>query len=197
MAAQQPGGWEGGRVWAVLGGAVAVITLAILAAGGFSVPAIHLAVRVTARLSELLFLSTFIASASARMWPGTASRWLLRNRRWLGLTFAVSQALHLAGILALAVQVPSATFAPLTLAGGGLAYVFIAAMAATSSDAAVRALGPRRWKLLHRTGSWWIFIVFAQNYLVAPFVNPAYTPLGLATAGALALRITAWWQARR
>ena len=48
---------------------------------------------------------------------------------------------------------------------GGLGYVLIAAMAATSNDTAVRALGPRRWKLLHSVGGWYVAFIFANSYV--------------------------------
>jgi hypothetical protein len=52
------------------------------------------------------------------------------------------------------------------LLGGGLGFVFIAAMAATSSDAALKALA--RWTLLHRTGVWYLWFVFAFTFIPDP-----------------------------
>ena len=49
------------------------------------------------------------------------------------------------------------------LTGGGLAYFFTFAMAATSNDRAARWLGPARWRRFHQVGSWWIWIIFAQT----------------------------------
>jgi len=39
-----------------------------------------------------------VASSLRRLWPTPASAWLLRNRRWLGLSFATAQATHLVAI---------------------------------------------------------------------------------------------------
>jgi DMSO/TMAO reductase YedYZ heme-binding membrane subunit len=188
---------EGGRLVAACALALAAMVAFVLAVSGTGEPGVRAVIRWTARSSLVLFLATFVASSLRRLWRAPASAWLLRNRRALGLSFAVSHALHLAGILALAVRVPTATFEPATVVGGGVGYAFIAAMAATSSDAAVRRLGALRWRLLHRTGSWLVFAIFAQNYLVAPFVNPAYAPLGLAVAAALALRLAARQRRRK
>jgi DMSO/TMAO reductase YedYZ heme-binding membrane subunit len=55
-----------------------------------------------------------------------------------------------------------------TLVGGGLGFVFIAAMAATSSDAAFKALGRARWTLLHRTGAWYVWLIFAFTFVPDP-----------------------------
>jgi DMSO/TMAO reductase YedYZ heme-binding membrane subunit len=187
---------EGARLVAAASVALLAMSALVFAVEGTGEEGLRAWIRWTARTSLLLFLATFVASSLRRLWRAPASAWLLRNRRYVGLSFAVSHALHLVGILALAATVPAATFAPLTVAGGGLGYAFVAAMAATSSDAAVRRLGARRWRLLHRTGSWVIFVIFAQSYLPAPFANPAYAPLGLAVAAALALRVAAWWRGR-
>jgi hypothetical protein len=54
----------------------------------------------------------------------------------------------------------------LQLIGGAAAYVLLTAMAATSNDAAVRALGPRAWKRLHTVGIYWIWFMFLETYAV-------------------------------
>src|SRR5215207_7659170 len=58
----------------------------------------RLLIRVTARSSFVLFLLAFTASAAARRWPGTFTRWQLANRRQLGLGFATSHTIHAAAI---------------------------------------------------------------------------------------------------
>lgn len=185
---------EGGRVVAAASVALVAMVALVLALEGTGEAGLRAVIRWTARSSLALFLPAFVASSLRRLWRAPASAWLLRNRRYVGLSFAVSHGLHLAAILALAATVPEAVFNPVTVVGGGLGYAFIAAMAATSTDAAVRRLGARRWRLLHRTGMWVIFVIFAQSYLGRSLAEPAYAPLGLAIAGALGLRVTAWWR---
>jgi len=188
---------EGVRLLGALAVAVAAMVAAVVAVEGAGEPGVRAVIRWTARSSLVLFLAAFAASSARRLWRVPATAWLLRNRRWVGLSFAFSHALHLVGIAVLATRFPAAFEPePATLVGGGLGYVFVAAMAATSSDAAVRRLGARRWRLLHKTGAWVLFAIFAQNYLVAPFFDPRYAPLGLATAGAAGLRVAAWWRGR-
>ncbi|EHC18542.1 hypothetical protein [Fischerella thermalis] len=48
----------------------------------------------TARTSCILFLCAFVASALRRIWSNSISAWLLQNRRYLGLSFAVSHTYH-------------------------------------------------------------------------------------------------------
>src|SRR4030095_1698456 len=168
------------EVWPLVGWAALLLgamTALVLAALGTEEEGLRALIRTTARSSLALFLPAFSASSRRRLWRSDLSAWLLRNRRQIGVSFAVSHAVHLAAILALAARFP-ATFQPgaVTVVGGGLGYVFVAAMAATSSDAAVRRLGARRWKLLHRIGLWWLFVIFASSYLAAPFFDVRYAP---------------------
>ena len=69
--------------------------------------------------------------------PRPATRFLLRHRRHFGLAFAVSHGIHAVALVTLASMAP-ALFASLTdlpmYIFGGLAYLFIIAMAATSFD---------------------------------------------------------------
>ena len=116
----------------------------------------------------------FGAASLLRLSRHRGTLWLRRNRRQVGLLFAWSQLLHLLGLFALGRWYPEPFLVHLstvTLAGGGLAYFFTFAMAATSNDQAVRWLGPVRWRRFHQVGSWWIWIVFAQTItLTAWFV---------------------------
>ncbi len=149
-------------------------------------------IRLTARTSLVLFLFAFTASAMARLWPGPRTQWLLRHRRAFGLAFAFSHAMHLVAILAFA-RLDAAAFAqqtrPLDWVTGGIAYVFIALLAATSWDGAVRWMGVRRWRLLHTVGIAYLWISFMATFGKRIPMSAAY---GLAVAllvAALVLRV--------
>jgi len=81
---------------------------ALLAATGWTEPGVRLVIRATARTSVALFLAAFLASTLRRRWPGPATSWLLQNRRYVGLGFAVSHLLHLLAILELYDVAPAA-----------------------------------------------------------------------------------------
>ncbi|MBN8841807.1 MAG: hypothetical protein J0H88_01060 [Sphingomonadales bacterium] len=191
-AAGARGGIEGGRLWLLLAAGLSAM-VAIIFAMDSGVEGVRLAVRATARTSLALFLIAFTASALMRLRPGDATRWTLRNRRWFGLGFAWSHLLHLLAILWLfgnyAGQVPAPPMA--TVVGGGIAYVFIAAMAATSFDGAVRWMGAKNWQRLHMVGAWYIWIVFMTSYGKRAVVMPEYIPPVLLLIAAAALRIAA------
>lgn len=124
-------------------------------------------IRLTARTSLVLFLLAFSASSLARLFPGAMTGWLLQNRRYVGLSFAFSHAIHFAAIVALA-RTDYETFHRLTnivtYLGGGLAYVFIVLMVLTSFDRTAALLGHRSWRWLHVTGMWYLWLSFALNF---------------------------------
>ncbi len=153
--------------------------------------AIRLVIRMTARSSLLLFLLAFTAAGFARLLPSRFSRWTLVNRRYIGVSFAVSHALHAAGLVALARRDPElfdALTSPVSLIGGGFAYLFILLMTVTSFDSTARMIGPRAWRLLHLTGSWYIWIIFANSYGRRAIEQAQYLPAVALLLAALAIR---------
>jgi hypothetical protein len=118
----------------------------------------------TARTSLVLFALAFTASALADLVPGGLTRWQRRNRRYLGVSFAASHSIHLLALVALAL-VDAGLFwtltNPTTFLLAGAAYLLLVAMTATSFDWTASWLGPRKWRLLHLIGGWYIWISFA------------------------------------
>lgn len=135
---------------------------AMMLAGGFTHDGILQGVRLTARWSFIWFIAAWSASSLANLWPGGWRTTLLRRRRAVGLGFAFSHFVHagffLAAIFLFGVKVPS----PI-LVGGAIGYAVVIAMAATSNNASVRALGAG-WKVLHSFGGVYIALVFLVSY---------------------------------
>ena len=189
----------GPALFLLIAAALAAMAGGMILADGGGVDGVRLAIRATARTSLALFLLAFTASALFRLWPGAATRWLLANRRWVGLGFAFSHLVHAGAIFLLHRWHPD-SFAllvqPKTFVTGGIAYLFIALLAATSFDRAVAALGPRGWKRVHTIGIWviWISFIFTNGKRI-----PASTAYAIPVAvlfAALALRLQAARQAR-
>ena len=158
--------WQGWRLLALLSAGL-LLMAAVLLVLDPTVDGVRRLIRSTARSSLLLFLLAFTASAAARQIPGAWTRWQLRNRRYLGLGFAVSHTIHLAAIVAFALLDPTGFGGATntgTVVSGGLAYLFIAAMSITSFDAAVAWIGAARWKLLHLIGLYYIWISFVITF---------------------------------
>jgi hypothetical protein len=181
--------------WALVGwtaAAIAVMSVVVLAAAGTGEPGIRMLIRATARTSVVLFTAAFVASPLRRAWPGRASCWLLANRRYLGVSFAVSHVGHLLAILALAgwsVRKMVADAGPGVTFLGGVAYLFVVAMTATSFDRTAAWLGPRRWRRLHTAGVWWLWVVFFASFVPRAFTSPLYVPFALLLTGAVVLRL--------
>ena len=181
--------------WPIVGSAalgVAAMIAAILAVAGTGDEGIRLVIRATARTSVLLFTAAFVASALHRAWPGRVSRWMLANRRYLGVSFAVSHLAHLLAILglggwSLARVVEVAGLGTVML--GGVAYVFIGAMTATSFDRTAAWLGPGRWAQLHTAGVYYLWAIFFLTFAPGLFKSALYWPFTLALLAALLLRV--------
>src|SRR3954465_15695410 len=146
---------EGWRFLAATSLALTALALWLASMRGFEVDGVRLVIRFTARTSLLLFCLAFAAAALHRLWPAAPTRWLLRNRRYVGLSFAVSHLIHAIAIAAFAAMAPALfkdATSPASFIFGGIGYAFITAMAATSFDRTASAIGPRAWRLLHTCG---------------------------------------------
>ena len=171
--------------------ALVAMTAFLLALHGTGEEGVRVVVRATARTSLVFFAAAFAASGLRRLWRAPATAWLVRNRRYVGLSFATSHAIHLAAILTLVATVPgfAGSVSPVTAIGGGSAYVLIALMALTSNDTAVRRVGRRRWRALHLTGMWVVFGIFVSSYLGRALHNPNYVPHAALLAAMLIVRL--------
>jgi len=175
---------------------VALLLVVAFLIAGWSEEAVRFVVRWTAKIGVVLFAAAFSASSLRELWRVDATRWLRANRRGLGLSFALVHTTHLAALIALGVNFPDPFVGgldPVTLVGGGLAYAFMFAMAATSNDASVRRLGLKRWRRLHTVGGWYIWFIFAQSYVPrAVLEDPELLPLAALTLAVPALRLVRW-----
>ena len=191
---------SGWRLVGVLSLLLVAMTAWFLVSHGGDVEGLRLAIRATARTSLVLFVMAFTASALADLLPNEATRWQRRNRRYLGVSFAVSHFIHLGVILALA-SVDRALFWKLTnistIVLAGSAYLFIAAMAATSFDRTAAWLGPRKWRLLHLVGGWYIWISFAVAVGKRVPLDRFYWPMAALVLAAAIVRLIAMFRRNR
>lgn len=155
---------NGWRLTGWLSFLLAAMAVAFLWIQGGDVEGLRLVVRATARTSLVLFVLAFTAAAMVELVDNDFTRWQRRNRRYLGVSFAVSHFIHLGALVALA-RMDQELFWKLTTPANiflaGAAYVFLAAMTATSFDRTAAWLGAGRWRLLHLIGGWYIWISFA------------------------------------
>ena len=166
----------------------------------FDEAALRILVRSSARLAVALFLAAFVASSLQRLLKRPWTAWLLRQRRYLGVGFAFVHLFHLGTLIVLGWNFADSRprlLDPVGLAGGGLAYLFLVLLALTSLDGARRRIGPRRWTMLHKMGSWYIWIIFTQSYVPRALADPFYVPFGLALVLAPILRLAAMRKSSR
>ncbi len=191
--------WNAGylNAWRLTGGIVAILILmSIIGDLSAADPAsgIRQVIRLTARSSLILFLMAFTASSLIRLARSEVTIWLVRNRRYLGVSFAVSHAIHGAAIIWLA-QTDYDLFLQITntvtYISGGLAYMLIALMVITSFDYTANLVGRRAWSIIHTTGVWYIFLSFTFSFGKRAVANPMYWPAMVILFAALAIRLLA------
>jgi len=188
----------GARIVAASALAMAAAAVVAFATHAETEEALRQIVRASARVGVVLFALAFGARPLRQLWSSPATGWLLRNRRYVGLAFAVAHFTHLAAIAGLAVGVAgfAAQVDPVTLVGGGLAYVLLAGMTLTSTDRTAAWLSRANWRRLHLAGSYALWFIFFTSYGPRALEDARYAPAVLLLGAALAARVAVWVRAR-
>ncbi|MGY3038363.1 DMSO/TMAO reductase YedYZ heme-binding membrane subunit [Bradyrhizobium sp. USDA 4354] len=191
---QRQGWFEGRRLLAALTLSLVVLSLWIASMRQFEVEGVRMVIRFTARSSLLLFCLAFSAAALARLWRNGWTRWQRRNRRYLGLSFAASHAIHAVAIIAFARMDPAGfaeATSPASYIFGGVGYAVIIAMSATSFDRAAALIGPRAWRMLHLAGGYYLWLQFMVSFGKRVPAMPLYAVFLLPLLIVMALRMIA------
>lgn len=156
--------------------------------------------------SAVPWLYLAFAAASLRVvLPGPFSRWLLRNRRMVGLCFAASMAWQLFFILWLVglhtTYYVDEVYVLSDVVEGVVGYALLFAMVLTSFRFGRSRLTPRQWKRLHTGGIYWLWFYawsvywFNLFYYSGPAlaIDYVYYWAGLLAWG---LRMYAWSKTR-
>lgn len=152
-------------------------------------------IRATARISLILFALAFTATALYALLPNVFTRWQAANRRYLGLSFALSHFVHLGAIAALALADPQLFFSltnAVTRTSGGVAYLLIAAMAVTSFSLPRRRIGEEAWRRLHLVGGWYIWLSFLVAVGKRAVIDSFYLPFLAIVVAVFAIRVLGW-----
>ena len=148
----------------------AIALTALVAAGmhileGYSLASLDLALRSTGRVAFLFLIAVFVARPLQMLLRISWTAKLLRNRRQLGVTFAGIHTGHLGLILYKVHLVPDLTLPGTVNVPAAVIYGLMLAMLITSFEGPARAIGPRAWKVLHKTGLYVLFFPFLQSQL--------------------------------
>jgi sulfoxide reductase heme-binding subunit YedZ len=187
---------------------IAVLTCAAMMLGlaliGVSTPeaAVNM-IRLSVQLASPWVFLAFVATPMTQLFPGNFSKWLLRNRRYMGLSFAAGfgwQAVFIAVLLTLHnvyywEELHNATDLYLRMAS----YVFLFALTITSFFPVRRRMRPKHWRWLHLAGIWYFWAAIWASYAPmalssdAKTIDVVYTVIGLIV---LILRIAAYLTTR-
>ena len=187
-------GLRGWTLFALLSLAVLLFATSTMLWHTELVDALRSAIRVTARTSFTLFLLTFLASSLVILLPNQSTKALLRERRFLGLSFAFSHLVHGILILIYAQMFPETFWNGRTATAnipGSVGYLFILLLTITSFPVMVRLLGSSAWKLLHSTGTWVIAAIFCLSFYKRIPMHPWYLIAFSIMVSAIVMKLTA------
>ena len=151
----------------------------------------------------LIFIVT-ATSALQVLFPGPIPMWLLRNRKFIGLMFAVAMAWQGLFIYLMSTVYRDYYFAEVYLLRdeleGSVGYIFLAFMVITSFQFGRKFLNPQQWKFLHRSGVYflWAYPFATYWWSLYYYENPRLIDHVFYWFGflAFALRIAAWGKKR-
>jgi sulfoxide reductase heme-binding subunit YedZ len=160
-------------------------------------------IRLSVQIASPWIYVAFVTSPLLQLFPGSVSKWLSRNRRYFGLSFAAGfgwQAVFIAVLLALHPayyweELHNATDLFLRM----VSYVFLLALTVTSFFPVRRKMRREHWRWLHLVGIWYFWAAIWASYAPAALSSDAnavsivYTVVGLLAFG---LRIVAYQKTR-
>ena len=162
-------------------------------------------IQLTVRCAVPWVFVAFAASSMQVMFPGSFSRWLLRNRSMFGLCFAAAMGWQLLFILWLVgvhtEYYVDEVYVLSDVVEGVVGYAFLIAMTLTSFRFCRQLLTQKQWKLLHKSGIYWIWMYAWSVYWFNLFYyeGPALPIDYIYYWGgflAMGLRICAWGKKR-
>ena len=193
MVKRQPNAllWMGSAFCAAL--ALAAGVLAVL---GADARGTDWALRLTARLSFLLFWAAYSGSALVSIF-GPAFQPVKRHGREFGLAFAAALLVHLGLVAWLSWIGRAPNIHVIIFFGSVAASVYL--MALFSISGLQQALGPRFWRLIRIVGMNYVAYAFATDFLADPLSGGIwrvvqYLPFAFLAVAGPALRLTAFAQ---
>jgi DMSO/TMAO reductase YedYZ heme-binding membrane subunit len=195
-------GWP--LFWLIAAFTLAAI-LARLATSGVATPeaAVEM-IRFSVQLASPWVFLAFIATPLRQLTPGAFASWILRNRRYLGLSFAAGFAWQAVFIGVLLGLYPDYYWQKLhndfDLVLRMLSYLYLLALTVTSFFPVRRLMRAENWRLLHLVGIWYFWAAIWVSYVgqaasaEARTIDLVFALLGLF---ALVLRLGAYFYSRR
>ena len=150
------------------------------------------------RVAFLVLLVVFVARPLRQLLRTPSTLALLRNRARIGLAFAGVHTGHLLLLVYRAREFANFQLSVAENAIGAFVYALMFAMVVTTFRAPARAIGPRAWRVLHKTGLYVLTAIFAQTQLPRSLddLSGLNWWLVAALAAALVIRLTAFFARR-
>ncbi|ARN73074.1 hypothetical protein [Oceanicoccus sagamiensis] len=187
---------------------IATLTLVAMIVGvlliGTSTPEATVAlIRLSVQLASPWIFIAFVTSPLVKLYPGPLSRWLARNRRYTGLSFAAGFGWQAVCIIALLILHPpyygEELHSAIDLFLRLVSYVVLIALTVTSFFPVRRRMRNEHWRWLHFVGIWYFWASIWVSYTEQALSNEAktidfvYSALGLLV---LFIRIAAYIKTR-
>ena len=186
-----------------------VIVIAMIGADMSTGAGVSTMIGFSVRLAvPFIFLVVAISSVQT-LFPGPFSMWLLRNRKYIGMCFAVVMAWQGLFIFIMSYFFREYYFADVYFfrdeLEGSIGYIFLPAMVVTSFEFGRKHLSPKQWKLLHKSGIYFLWAYAFSTYWwslcngLSCYENPVPLDYVYYSVGflAFALRIAAWGKQRQ
>jgi DMSO/TMAO reductase YedYZ heme-binding membrane subunit len=173
-----------------------LLSVGLLAITGVSDDNLRLVLSLTARIAFMIFLLVFVARPLRQLVRTDLTKRLLKERRAFGIAFAAVFTVHLGLIAYRFATVPGLEYPLASAIVGGTAYALTYAMLVTSFDGPARAIGPKAWRALHKTGLYYIGAVFLVTLLPEPgqpLVSVERLWFVVLTSAAIIIRLTAYF----
>lgn len=195
-------GWS--LFWMISGPMSIVMLVAMLGVDLTTGPGVSTMIGFSVRWAvPFIFLVVSISSLQI-LFPGPVPLWLLRNRKYLGLCFAVAMAWQGLFIFTMSMFFSDYYYEDIYFLRdeleGSVGYIFLAAMVVTSFQFGRKHLTPKQWKLIHKSGLYflWAYPFSVYWWNLSYYENPEPIDYVFYWMGFLAFasRIAAWAKQR-
>jgi len=154
--------------WLIAGSMSAIITIELLSAGASTGEGVSHMIGYSVRFAVPLIYLVVAASAVQTLFPGPFSMWWLRNRKYIGFCFAVAMAWQVSFIFMMSNFFSDYYYEDIYLLRdeleGSVGYIFLLAMVITSFQFGRNVLTQKQWKLLHRSGVYFLWAYPFSTY---------------------------------
>ena len=190
--------------WLITGPISIAMVIAMMGVDLASAEGISSMIQLSVRCAVPWLYLAFAASSIQVLFPGPFGRWILRNRKYLGLCFTAAMAWQLLFILWLVTvhtdYYVEEVYVMRDAIEGVVGYAFLIAMTLTSFRFGRKYLKPRQWRLLHLSGIYflWAYAFSVYWWELFYYPDPVVIDYVYYWGGFLAwgLRSAAWYKKR-